>query len=50
MEERRARSCNRRRAALELARLMVVHEIGVRTRIRHAVNRIDEEYFDGEDL
>ena len=50
MEERRARSCNRRRAALELARLMVVHEIGVRTRIRYAVNWIDEEYFDGEDL
>ena len=35
---------------MELARLMVVHEIGVRTRIRYAVNRIDEEYFDGEDL
>ncbi len=34
----------------ELARLMVVHEIGVRTRIRYAVNRIDEEYCDGEDL
>ena len=34
----------------ELARLMVVHEIGVRTRIRYAVNRIDEDYFDGEDL
>ena len=34
----------------QLARLMVVHEIGVRTRIRYAVNRIDEEYFDGEDL
>ena len=31
----------------ELARLMVVHEIGVRTRIRYAVNRIDEDYFDG---
>ena len=29
----------------ELARLMVVHEIGVRTRIRYAVNRIDEDYF-----
>ncbi len=27
MEERRAKSCDRRRAALELARLMVVHEI-----------------------
>ena len=34
----------------ELARLMVVHEIGVRTRIRYTVNRIDEEYFAGEDL
>ena len=34
----------------ELARLMVVHEIGVRTRIRYAVNRIDEDYFAGEDL
>jgi restriction system protein len=34
----------------ELARLMVVHEIGVRTRIRYAVNQIDEDYFDGEDL
>ena len=31
-------------------RLMVVHEIGVRTRIRYTVNRIDEEYFDWEDL
>ena len=35
---------------MELARLMVVDEIGVRTLIRYAVNRIDEEYFDGEDL
>ena len=34
----------------ELARLMVVHEIGGRTRIRDAVKRIDEDYFDGEDL
>ena len=34
----------------ELARLMVVHEIGVRTRIRYAVKRIDEDCFDGEDL
>ena len=50
MEERRAKSCDRRRAALELARLMIVHGIGMRTRIRYAVNRIDEEYFDGEDL
>ena len=29
---------------------MVVLEIGVRTRIRYTVNRIDEEYFAGEDL
>ena len=29
---------------------MIVHEIGMRTRIRYAVNRIDEDYFDGEDL
>ena len=34
----------------ELARLMVVHEIGVRTRIRYAVKRIAEDYFDGDDL
>ena len=34
----------------ELARLMVVHEIGVRTPIRYAVKRIDEDYFAGEDL
>ena len=34
----------------ELARLMVVHEIGGRTPIRYAVKRIDEDYFDGEDL
>ena len=30
--------------------LMVSPSIGVRPRIRYAVNRIDEEYFDGEDL
>ena len=29
---------------------MVSPLIGVRSRIRYAVNRIDEEYFDGEDL
>ena len=34
----------------ELARLMVVHEIGVRTRIRYTIKRIDEDYFAGEDL
>ena len=34
----------------ELARLMVLHEIGVRTKIQYAVKRIDEDYFDEEDL
>lgn len=34
----------------ELARLMVQHGIGVRTRIRHEVKRIDEDYFDQEAL
>ena len=34
----------------ELARLMVVHSIGVRTRIRHEIKRIDEDYFDQEAL
>ena len=29
---------------------MVSPSIGVRPRIRYAVNRIDEDYFDGEDL
>lgn len=29
----------------ELARLMVAHDIGVRTRIRHQIKRIDEDYF-----
>ena len=33
----------------ELARLMVVHSIGVRTRIRE-IKRIDEDYFDQEAL
>ena len=32
----------------ELARLMVAHGVGVRTRIRHEVKRIDEDYFDQE--
>lgn len=32
----------------ELARLMVVHGVGVRTRIRHEVKRIDEDYFEQE--
>ena len=34
----------------ELARLMVMHSIGVRTRIRHEIKRIDEDYFDQEAL
>jgi restriction system protein len=32
----------------ELARLMVRHGIGVRTRVYHEVKRIDEDYFDQE--
>lgn len=32
----------------ELTRLMVQHDIGVRTRERYAVKRIDEDYFDQE--
>ena len=34
----------------ELARLMVEHDIGVRTRIRRAIKRIDEDYFEQEAL
>ena len=34
----------------ELARLMVTHSIGVRTRIHHEIKRIDEGYFDQEAL
>ena len=34
----------------ELARLMVRHGIGVRTRVRYDVKRIDEDYFDQEAL
>ena len=34
----------------ELARLMVAHNIGVRTRICHEIKRIDEDYFDQEAL
>ena len=34
----------------ELASLMVRHGIGVRTRIRHEIKRIDEDYFDQEAL
>ena len=32
----------------ELARLMVRHGIGVRTRVHHEIKRIDEDYFDQE--
>ena len=32
----------------ELARLMIQHDIGVRTRDRHEIKRIDEDYFDPE--
>ena len=34
----------------ELARLMVAHDVGVRTRIRHVIKRIDEDYFRQEGL
>ena len=34
----------------ELARLMVRHDIGVRTRVHHAIKRLDEDYFDQEIL
>lgn len=34
----------------ELARLMVRHGVGVRTRVRHEIKRIDEDYFDLETL
>lgn len=34
----------------ELARLMVAHDVGVRTRIRHVIKWIDEDYFRQEGL
>lgn len=34
----------------ELARLMVRHGVGVRTRVLHDIKRIDEDYFDQEAL
>ena len=34
----------------ELARLMVQHDIGVRTQVRHDIKRIDEDYFGQEGL
>ncbi len=33
----------------ELARLMVAHDIGVRTKVRYEIKRLDEDYFDEED-
>ena len=32
----------------ELARLMIAHDIGVRTQHRYEIKRIDEDYFDQE--
>ncbi len=34
----------------ELARLMVQHDVGVRTRDRYEIKRVDEDYFDQEEL
>lgn len=34
----------------ELARLMVAHDVGVRTRDRYEIKRIDEDYFDQETM
>ena len=34
----------------ELSRLMVAHNVGVRTWVRHEVKRVDEDYFDQETL
>ena len=34
----------------ELARLMVLHNIGVRTRVRYEIKRVDEDYFDQEGI
>ena len=34
----------------ELARLMVQHGVGVRTRVSHEIKRVDEGYFDQEEL
>ena len=34
----------------ELARLLVAHNVGVRTWVRHEVKRVDEDYFDQEIL
>ena len=34
----------------ELARLMVAHDVGVRIKIQYEIKRIDEDYFDPEDV
>ncbi len=34
----------------ELARLMVAHDVGVRRKIQYEIKRIDEDYFDPEDV
>ena len=34
----------------ELARLMVQHDVGVRTHVSHEIKRVDEDYFDQEEL
>ena len=34
----------------ELARLMAQHGVGVRTRVSHEIKRVDEDYFEQEDL
>lgn len=34
----------------KLAQLMVQHGVGVRTRVQHEVKRVDEDYFDQEEL
>ncbi len=34
----------------ELARLMIQHGVGVRTRVRYEIKRVDEDYFDQEEL
>ena len=34
----------------ELARLLVLHDVGVRTKTLHKIKRIDEDYFEAEDV
>ena len=33
-----------------LARLMVVHDVGVRRKVQYQIKRIAEDYFESEDL